>query len=105
MAKSLKEFAVLLLLGLVSGCDSLHFIRGQAPEDGGCEITTTAEYTPPISQTQKVRGNFSISHVAGGPFPPPLDIVAYCNGTKVKELKNISPRQMGRDIELGKIAP
>jgi hypothetical protein len=51
-----------------------------------------------------VTGSFSVSYVASGPFPSKVDVAAYCNGAKVKELKGISPRSTG-DTNLGKLAP
>jgi hypothetical protein len=54
-------------------------------------------------EKEKVQGQFSVRYIASGPFPPKVDIAAYCNGLKVKELKAVSAR--ANEIDLGKLAP
>lgn len=95
---------MLLTSACVGTMDSLHSIKGQAPEDGSCEVTITTAYEPPLVSVRKVRGDFSLGYTAGGPFPPRVDVAAYCNGVKVKERRAIDPRRMG-DIDLGTLAP
>jgi hypothetical protein len=96
------------ILAVTSACvgtaDSLHFVRGEAPAVGGCEVTVTEAGRPDRLTREAVQGPFAVSYTLGGPFPRKVDVVAYCNGVKVKELKSISPRGTG-DAELGKIAP
>lgn len=93
------------LLVIASGCHSVHLIKGHAPEDGSCEVVKTVAFAPPSVSRQTVRGDFAITHIAGGLFPPSVDIVAYCNGVKVKELKGVAPLRAGKEIDLGNVAP
>ena len=99
---------VLVILALASGCvgtmDSLHAVTGEAPAARKCEVTVTEPNTARVSAREKVSGAFSVSYMASGPFPPKVDVTAYCDGVKVKEMKGISPRSMG-DTDLGKLAP
>ena len=99
---------VVAMLALASGCagtvDSLHAVRGEAPLGGNCEVTVTEPDSARVSRKEKVSGAFSVSYTASGPFPPKVDVTAYCDGIKVKELKGISPRNVG-DTDLGKLAP
>jgi hypothetical protein len=93
------------MAGCVGTADSLHVVKGEAPEVGDCEVTVTEAGDTHRLTSQKVRGAFAVDYTLGGPFPRKVDIAAYCNGIKVKELKNISPRGEGRDADLGKFAP
>ena len=103
-----SRFSAVLLAALTSGCvgtmDSLHAVKGQAPQTPGCDVAVSEAGTGRLIRKEKVHGNFSVDYTAGGPFPPKVDIAAYCNGTKVKELKAVAPRTVG-EIDLGKLAP
>ena len=83
--------------------DSLHAVRGEAPAGANCEITVTERDSARVRK-EKVSGAFSVSYTSSGPFPPQVDVTAYCDGVKVKEMKGISPRNAG-DTDLGKLAP
>ena len=84
--------------------DSLHTVKGEAPSARDCEVTVAETDSGRVSAREKVQGVFSVSYMASGPFPSKVDVAAYCNGTKVKELKGISPRAVG-EANLGKLAP
>lgn len=95
------------LLALVAACatvDSVHPVKGEAPRTGDCEIAVSETGTARVIRKEKVQGSFSMSFTSSGPFPPNVDVAAYCNGAKVKELKSIAPRNL-REIDLGKLAP
>ena len=100
--------SVALILAVASGCigtmDSLHAVKGEAPAGSNCEVTVTEPDSARVSRQEKVSGTFSVSYIASGPFPPKVDVAAYCDGVKVKEMKGISPRNVG-DTDLGKLAP
>ena len=100
--------SVVAILVLASGCigtmDSLHAVRGEAPAGSNCEVTVTQPNNAGVTTKEKVSGPFSVSYMASGPFPPKVDVTAYCDGVKVKEMKGISPRNVG-DTDLGKLAP
>jgi hypothetical protein len=92
---------------LVSGCgtmDSLHYVKGQAPSSSACEVVVSESGGTHVKAQDTVSGSFAVSYTAGGPFPSKVDVAAYCNGIKVKELKGISPRSAG-DTDLGTLAP
>jgi hypothetical protein len=72
--------------------------------NGSCEVSTTTAYDPPAIRTEKVRGKFKIGHTGAGLFAPRFDVVAFCDGVKVKELKNLFPLYVG-DVDLGTLAP
>ena len=103
-----RYLSVVLILPLMYGCigtiDSLHAVRGEAPSAGNCEVTVAENDGARLVEREKVSGAFSVRYMASGPFPAKVDVAAYCNGIKVKELKGISPRTAG-DIDLGKLAP
>ena len=105
---SMNRFFTALLVAPLAACvgtmDSLHAVNGKAPKDGTCEVRITETSTSRLVKTERVRGIFSVSYQASGPFPATVDIAAYCAGAKVRELKAISARNAG-DINLGKIAP
>ena len=105
---AVRYLSVACVLALASGCigtmDSLHAVKGEAPSAGNCEIAATEAGGARLVEKRKVSGVFSVSYTAGGPFPPKVDVAAYCNGAKVRELKGISPRSEG-DTDLGKLAP
>ena len=84
--------------------DSLHTVNGEAPPASNCEVTVTEADVARVNRKQKVAGAFSVTYMASGPFPPKVDVTAYCDGVKVKEVKGISPRNVG-DTNLGKLAP
>ena len=84
--------------------DSLHAVTGEAPDGSNCEVTVTEPDSARVSRKAKVSGAFSVSYMASGPFPSKVDVTAYCDGVKVKEMKGISPRNAG-DTDLGKLAP
>jgi hypothetical protein len=84
--------------------DSIHFVKGEAPQGQSCEIAITEARTGRPMEREKVQGNFSVKYIASGPFPPRIDIAAYCNERKVKELKNIRAGHLN-EIDLGKLAP
>jgi hypothetical protein len=95
------------LLMLASGCmpvDSLHYVTGEAPQSSNCEILVSEIDDSYEKTREKVSGPFRLSYVASGPFPSRVNVAAYCDGTKVKELKGISPRRVG-NTDLGKLAP
>ena len=94
------------LLILAPGCgtmDSLHYVTGEAPRAANCEVLIT-EVDDAYEKKEQVSGSFKVSYIASGPFPSRVDVAAYCDGMKVKELKGISPRRVG-DTDLGKLAP
>ena len=94
-----------MLAACVGTADSLHVVRGEAPEAGDCEVAITEAGNPHRVAREKVQGSFAVDYTLGGPFPRNgVDIAAYCNGVKVKELKGVSPRGTG-DANLGKLAP
>jgi hypothetical protein len=103
-----RILSIVAVLGLASGCigtmDSLHAVKGEAPVARDCEVTVAEADSGRVSAREKVSGAFSVSYMASGPFPPKVDVAAYCNGAKVKEMKGISPRHVG-DTNLGKLAP
>ena len=84
--------------------DSIHTIKGDAPELRTCDVTVTEAGSARLLRKEQVRGAFSFEFVSAGPLPPKLDIAAYCDGTKVKEVRDIAPRTAG-EIDLGKLAP
>jgi hypothetical protein len=84
--------------------DSLHFVKGEAPQGQSCEVAITEARTGRPMEREKVPGKFSLSYTASGPFPPNVDIAAYCNERKVKELRGIGARNLN-EIDLGKLAP
>ena len=98
----------LLIVALLSGCvgtiDSLHYVAGEAPTDRGCEVKVLGTGTADVFAHERVRGKFSVGYTSSGPFPPRVDIVAYCDGAKIKELKRIAPRDYGT-IDLGQLSP
>ena len=100
--------ASVLVLALTSACagtmDSVHTVRGQAPEWRNCEVAVTESGTGRVVQKAGVIGNFSVEYTVGGLFPPTMDIAAYCDGTKVKELKAVAPRR-AEEVDLGTLAP
>ena len=92
---------------LIPGCgtmDSLHYVKGQAPSSSNCEVVVSESGGTHVKAKDNVSGSFAVSYTAGGPFPSKVDVAAYCNGVKVKELKGISPRSAG-DTDLGRLAP
>jgi hypothetical protein len=95
-------------LALASACvgtiDSLHYVQGEAPSSAGCEVLVSEAGSSHEKAREKVSGSFRVGYTAGGPFPSDVDIAAYCDGVKVKELKGVSPRQVG-NTNLGKLAP
>jgi len=103
-----RILSIVAVLGLASGCigtmDSLHAVKGEAPVSRDCEVTVAETQSGRLSAKEKVSGVFSVAYMASGPFPPKVDVAAYCNGAKVKEMKGISPRDVG-DTNLGKLAP
>jgi hypothetical protein len=103
-----RYLSIVWILVSASGCvgtiDSLHYTKGDAPSAGNCEITVTEADGAYLVKKEKVSGVFSVSYTAGGPFPPKVDVAAFCNGAKTKELRRISPRTAG-DTDLGKLLP
>jgi hypothetical protein len=103
-----RWYASVVAVGALAACvgtaDSLHVVRGEAPEAGDCEVAVTEAGNAHRLAREKVRGTFAVDYTLGGPFPRNVDIAAYCNGVKVKELRSVSPRGVG-DADLGKLAP
>jgi hypothetical protein len=95
---------VVLVCGCVGTIDTLHSVKGEAPAVRDCEITVTESHSSRVIEKERVSGAFSVTYMASGPFPPKVDVAAYCNGVKVKEMKGISPRNTG-DTNLGTLAP
>ena|SRR5260221_10699010 len=101
--KHQRSIGTAALVAMLSACDSLHHIKGEAPAGRDCEVVTTTAYSPPVVHTQKVQGKFSLDYTAGGvPFAPRVNIAAYCDGIKVREL-TVSPTL--KDTDLGILAP
>jgi hypothetical protein len=105
---AVRYLGVASTLALASGCigtvDSLHYVSGEAPSAANCEVSISEAGGARQLKSEKVRGAFRVSYIASGPFPPRVDVAAYCDGTKVKEAKGVSPRNVG-DTDFGKLAP
>jgi hypothetical protein len=103
-----KRLGAALLLACVSACigtmDSLHFVKGETPPGQTCEVTVTEAATGRPMEKEQVQGKFSVKYMASGPFPPKVDVSAYCNGVKVKEVKAVVARG-ANEIDIGKLAP
>ena len=84
--------------------DSLHSVIGIAATNRACEVKVLETGTSREITKEPVQGKFSISYLASGPFPAKVDISAYCDGTMVKELKAIAPRDRGA-VDLGILPP
>jgi len=93
---------LLLLTGCVGTMDSLHYVVGEAPGNAQCEVRLTEAGTAESIRKETVQGKFRISFTASGPFPSRVDVAAYCDGIKVKELKAVAPRKMDT-IDLGEL--
>jgi hypothetical protein len=108
MDMPVKRLGAASLLAFVSACvgtmDSLHFVKGETPQGQTCEVTVTEAGTGRPMERERVQGNFSVRYMASGPFPPKVDVSAYCNGVKVKEVKAVGARS-ANEIDLGKLAP
>jgi hypothetical protein len=92
------------LLGCVGTMDSVHTVEGEAPADARCEVRVLRSGTSEVIKQQAVSGRFSISYLASGPAPGKVDVTAYCNGSKVREVPAFAPRGM-EVIDLGVLAP
>jgi hypothetical protein len=87
----------------LAACDSLHYIRGEAPLGGDCEIRMSEVSEPSRIRTERVQGTFAVRHIAaGGPLAPDVKVAAYCDGIKVRE-ETLTPTD--GDIQLGTLAP
>jgi hypothetical protein len=94
----------LSLIGCLGPMSSLHWVQGEAPVGGGCDVVVTKTGTTEVIAKESVRGNFSVTYSASGPIAPRVDISAQCNGATIKELKAVSPRST-ESAQLGKLAP
>ena len=102
-----KPLAVVFLSVLVTGCvgtmDALHAVEGETVANDLCEVKVTEASSGRLVENVQVRGKFSVTYVASGPFPPTVDVAAFCGGNKVREVKGVGPRD--GTVNLGKIAP
>jgi hypothetical protein len=102
------RITLLGLLTVLGGCvgtmDSLHTVEGVAPDNGSCRVVVSETDSTRVVSSDDVRGRFTVSYTAGGPFPPKVDIAGVCNGKTVKQLKAVAPRTMGV-VDLGTLAP
>ena len=103
-----KRLGFVLLATPFAACvgttDSLHTVEGDAPANASCEVRITEAGTSRLIKEEGVQGKFSVTYMTSGPFPSEIDIAAFCGGAKVREVKNVSPRQAGA-VSLGTIAP
>src|SRR5262245_15504570 len=83
--------------GCVGTMDSLHAVKGEAPHSGSCDISVVDTETGGLLAFREVAGTFSVTYTAGG-YVPRVDVLAYCNNAKVRDLKAVSPRSVG-DID------
>jgi hypothetical protein len=100
----LSAVSLINLTACVGTMDSLHSVEGLAPDDGSCRVVISEAGTSRVVRSEHVRGKFSVSYSAGGPFPPRVDIAGVCNGKAVKQLKAVAPRTIGV-ADLGTLAP
>src|SRR5882762_574941 len=102
-----RYLGLVALMILAPGCgtmDSLHYVTGEAPRSAHCEILVSEVGDSYEKAKEKVSGSFKVGYIASGPFPSRVNVAAFCDGAKVKELKGISPRRVG-NTDLGKLAP
>jgi hypothetical protein len=100
----LGAVSIINLSACVGTMDSLHSVEGLAPDDGSCRVVVSEAGTSRVVSSESVRGKFSTSYTAGGPFPPKVDIAGVCNGKTVKQLRAVAPRATGV-ANLGTLAP
>src|SRR6266850_6281578 len=104
----MRRLITLFVLSPLAAClgtiESLHVVKGEAPQGANCEILISEARSGRVTDVEKVQGSFRVQYVASGPFPPKLNIAAYCDQQKIKELKNVAARGLN-EIDLGKLAP